>query len=423
MPETFDTRVDFDTELPLIQPDRSIEFDPGFSGEWLVAGDLDGDGEAELLTARNLDQAVTAMSAYKLDGRLLWQLGRKRTVGSERTYDVPAQIYDIDGDGRCEVLYSIRGFLIVAEGNSGRELARLPLPEGLDVADCITFARLSGSGRASDIIVKTRYTRMWAFTMEWKLLWEWAPPEGWKTCHHPTPVDVDADGLDEVMAGYTMLAPDGRELWTYSSDRVDLAQGHLDCCCVVVEGAGGAEETRLAVTGCGADHLALLDGTGRMLWELTGDHFESVEVGRIRPEADWDLVVDADHRPFGKSPTWIVSATGEYVGCYETNYSRFHRLVDINGDGQQEIVLAHARAICDGRGHRLAAFAPDAEFERVAAPGAGDSGPYALVGDMTGNGAADIVVHTERKALVYENSHGPAEPGAEVGSGSNFTLY
>ena len=97
--------------------------------------------------------------------------------------------------------------------------------------------------------------------------------------------------------------------------------------------------------------------------------------------------------------------------------------LDINGDGQQEIVLAHARAICDGRGHRLAAFAPDAEFERVAAPGAGDSGPYALVGDMTGNGAADIVVHTERKALVYENSHGPAEPGAEVGSGSNFTLY
>jgi hypothetical protein len=43
---------------------------------------------------------------------------------------------------------------------------------------------------------------------------------------------------------------------------------------------------------------------------------------------------------------------------------------------------------------------------------------------MTGNGATDIVVHTDRKALVYENPHGVAEElRGEIGSGSNFTLY
>ena len=71
-----------------------------------------------------------------------------------------------------------------------------------------------------------------------------------------------------------------------------------------------------------------------MLWEISGHHFESVEAGHIRAEAEWDLVVDVDHRPYGDSPTWIVSATGEQIGAYTTNYSRSHRLIDMDSDGR-----------------------------------------------------------------------------------------
>ena len=421
----FDTRVDYTEQIPLLYPDAGITFDPGFSGQWLVAGDLDGDGEAELVTARNTAQSVTAMSAYKLDGTLMWTWGAEGAGDTLRTYDVPVQIYDIDGDGRNEVLYSTDGFLIVAEGVSGRERARFPLSEELEAADCITFARLSGTERTSDIIVKTRYTRIWAYTMDWSLLWEWAPPEGWLTCHHPTPVDIDSDGRDEIMAGYTMLDPDGRELWTYTSSQVDLALGHLDCCCVAQQG-DSPEEVRLAVTACGANHLALLDGTGRTLWEMSGHHFESVDVGRIREASPtWDLVVDIDHRQHGDSPTWLISAAGEHIGTYTTNYSRFHPLVDIDSDGLQEIILAHARSVCDGQGIQQACFAPDADFQRVAhrREQSGDPGPFALVGDMTGNGTRDIIIHTDQKALLYKNPHPVPGEQPEIGSGINFTLY
>ena len=417
----FERRVDYGDDLPFLQPDRVIEFDSGYSGQWLVAGDLDGDGEAELLTARNAGQAITAMSAYKLDGSLLWRWGLKGAGQSLRTYDVPAQIYDLDGDGRNEVVYGIEGFLIVAEGNSGRELARYPLPEGLEVADCVTFARLSRTDRASDILVKTRYTRIWAYSAEWKPLWTWEPAGGRMTCHHPTPVDLDGDGLDEVMGGYTMLGPDGRELWTYGSERVDLGTGHLDCCCVVDAG-GMPEEVRLAVTACGANHFALLDGRGWVVWEIDGQHFESVEAGHLREGVEWDLVVDVDHCPLGESPTWIVDASGERVGTYATNYSRFHRLVDFDGDGRQEIVLAHARTLCDGEGNLLARFAPKGKWEVEDGDG-GDPGPFALVGDMTGGGGEDIVIHTARRALVYENHHPGIGGETGIGTGMNFTLY
>ena len=119
---------------PVIPPSNTIEMDPDFSGQWLVSGDLDNDGELEFVTARNHSQAVTAMSAYKLDGTLLWKWGQARAGRSKIGYDVPAQIYDVDGDGNNEVILSEPGSLVVLDGLSGKEKMRFPLPEGVEVA-------------------------------------------------------------------------------------------------------------------------------------------------------------------------------------------------------------------------------------------------------------------------------------------------
>ena len=409
--------------LPVMPAWKLIEMDPDFSGQWLVTGDLDNDGEMEFVSARNHNQAVTAMSAYKLDGTLLWKWGQAGTGSSKLSYDVPAQIYDVDGDGNNEVILSEPGSLVVLDGVSGKEKMRFPLPEGLEVADCIAFANLSGGERASDILIKTRYTRQWAYSSEWKELWNWTPKNGHKTCHYPTPVDLDGDGRDEILAGYTMLDHDGTELWTFGSEKVKLASGHLDCCRVAEKG-DTPEEFRFAVTCCGANLVALLDGVGNTLWEVAGYHFESIRVAPMSPVLSGKQVfADIDHGSYGDSPAWLIDIDGNHVGTYVTKYNRHHRIVDWNGDGLYEIVLANALTVCDGQGNRVASLGLGGAEGDVAKeqPGS-DPNPLASVCDTTGNGVDDVVLHTDTRIFVYLN---PSQPGKEsaVSENSNFTLY
>ena len=411
---------------PIVSPWKTIELEPDFSGQWLVAGDLDEDGELEFVTARNHNQVVTAMSAYKLDGTQIWKWGEAGAGGSTLTYDVPVQIYDIDGDGKNEVIFSEEGFFVILDGSNGKEINRYPLPEGLRVADCITFANLRGGEHASDIIIKTRYTKLWAYTSDWEELWSWTPSDGYKTCHHPTPVDLDGDGKDEIMAGYTMLDDDGTEIWTFSSNKVTLASGHLDCC-RVVETGNTPEEFRFVITCCGANLVAFLDGAGNVLWEISGHHFESADAAEISPDRKGkQIFVDIDHRPYGDSPIRLIHTDGIHIGTYVTNYSRHHRLVDWNRDGFDEIVLANALTICDGAGNRVVSFDLDGEAEgiRVEQP-AGDPGPLVSVVDMTGNGVEEVVLHTDRKIFVFASGSEPSEVGKRniVSDTTNFTLY
>lgn len=190
-----------------VSPSKVIEVPEGREAEWLDIGDLDNDGDLDLLTARNRNQAVTALTAYNRYGNVLWQWGHGG--GAAITYDVPAQIYDIDGDGENEVLYSITGYLVVASGRDGAEEKRWPLPKELAVADCIIIANFSGKKSPSDILIKSRYDHVWAYDNNSSLLWEW----GGNTGHHPYSEDVDGDGKDELFCGYTLLDDDGREMW------------------------------------------------------------------------------------------------------------------------------------------------------------------------------------------------------------------
>jgi len=345
---------------------------------------------------------------------------------SERSGEVSSEIYDINGDGKNEVIFSEEGFLVVLDGFNGKEIYRCPLPEGLRVADCITFANLRGEKHPSDIVVKTRYTKLWAYTSDWKELWSWTPKGGYKTCHHPTPVDLDGDGKDEIMAGYTMLDDDGTEIWTFSSKKVSLARGHLDCCRVVETGSV-PEDFRFVVTCCGANLVAFLDGLGNTLWEISGHHFESADAAEISPDFKGkQIYIDIDHRPYGESPVWLLHTDGTHIGTYLTNYSRHHRLVDWNGDGLDEIVLANALTICDGTGNRVVSFDLDGKAEdiRVEQP-AGDPGPLVSVVDVTGDGLEDVVLHTDRKIFVFASGREPSEVGKRkvVSDTTNFTLY
>ncbi len=90
--------------IPLINP-------PGYEPLEASAGDLDGDGDYEIVlmqAGRHQDNSKSGVTdapilqAYRLDGKLLWEinLGKNIRAGAHYTQFI---VYDFDGDGRAEL--------------------------------------------------------------------------------------------------------------------------------------------------------------------------------------------------------------------------------------------------------------------------------------------------------------------------------
>ncbi|NIA15669.1 MAG: hypothetical protein GWP08_16520, partial [Nitrospiraceae bacterium] len=292
------------SDVPTIEPWITVELDPDYGGLWVVAGDLDGDGEVEIVSAENHNEGdvhyTSTAVAQKLDGTVLWRWGKPGIGRKNWHHDVACQIHDWDGDGRNEVVVCAEDAIVELDGATGQEKRRIPIPK--DATDCLVFCNLSGGARASDVLVKDRYHRIWAYNQAGELLWNVNNPGKYLTAHQPRPMDVDGDGRDELMAGYALLNADGSVRWVFESKAVDLKRGHLDCARVVKRGAK-PEDWRIALTCCGANNLAVVDGAGKTIWERSGQHFESITIGDIVPGRPGPhLLVDIDHRPEGEGP-------------------------------------------------------------------------------------------------------------------------
>lgn len=413
-----------------VQPWKRVPLDPEYSGAWTVTGDVDGDGQAEVVSARNVNTVdvhyTSTVVAQRLDGTVLWRWGNPASGRRGLHHDVACQIHDWDGDGRAEVIVCTEGFLVELEGATGRERRRVAIPA--EATDCLVFADLAGRGRAAEVLVKTRYTQIWAMDYSGRQLWTIQKPAGYLTAHQPIPVDVDGDGRQEIMAGYALLNADGTVRWTLPDGGRFKGGGHLDCGRVLRRG-GTAADTVLVLTCCGHNRLLAVDGNGGILWEIAGHHFESIDIGKVRADRPGvQLLVDVvpNAARGDQNELWLVGDDGTWLGRITADYTRFHTLVDLNGDGLDEIVLPHSRGRFDGSGRRLGTFAmesqPDLYGGRPKAEG--EIGNLVVRGDMTGNGVADVVLTTPLAAYVFQSAP-PATPRPRVplGSGLNFTLY
>lgn len=403
-------------KAPIVKAWKRVLLDPEYGGHWVVTGDVDGDGVADVVSARNFNRNdvhyTSTAVAQRLDGSVIWRWGDPAVGRRKWHHDVACQIHDWDGDGRNEVVLATKGSLVELDGSSGAERRSIPLPS--DATDCLVFANLSGGPRASDVLVKTRYTRIWAYSREGKLLWTVENPGGFRTAHQPRPIDIDGDGRHEILAGYALLNPDGSIRWTYESRAVNQGRGHLDCARVLRRGDTPAD-WRLVLTCCGADNLACIDGNGQVVWERSGHHFESIQTGRVFPDLPGpQILVDIDHRPKGQSPLWVFDAEGVLRGRMMTDYCRHHELLDWTGDGLDEIILADARGVFDRKGRRVATF------------DAGGRGISLLLGDMTGDGVSDVTMLTDSPFAVHIFRNADGKKGskkAPPGCGVNHTLY
>jgi hypothetical protein len=405
-------------DVPTIKPWRTVPLDPDYGGQWVVAADLNADGEVEFIACENhnvgdVHYTSTAV-AQRLDGTVLWRWGDPDIGRKEWHHDVACQIHDWDGDGKPEVILAAKDAIVELDGRTGQEKRRIPIPD--EATDCITFADLAGQGRPTDILVKDRYYSIYAYNHSGELLWHVRDPGGYLTAHQPRPIDLDGDGRDEIAAGYAMLNANGSVRWTFKSSQLDLKRGHLDCI-RLMRRRNKPEDMRLVLTLCGANGIAMIDGNGKLIWERAGSHFESTDVGRVIAEHPGpQILVDIDHQPLGKGPLYLIGENGALLGRINTDYARHHDLLDWTGDGLDEIFNAHSGAIYDSKGRRIAT---------LTAPPAVNRGERSLlVGNFTGDGVPDVALVTTAALYIFKNENG-TKPAHPVGLGTefNFTLY
>jgi len=400
-----------DEGVPVVQPRYTVKLDPAYRGGWLTVGDLTGDGVAELVSAKNAGpngaHYTSAVVVHRLDGSVLWRWGDPNTRNTI-SHDVACQIYDLDGDGRNEVVIAADQKVIVFDGATGHEKTQFPIPAR--ASDCIRFCNLTGKKRPTDILVKTRYDQIWAYDASGRLLWTSRMPGGYRTAHQPFTVDLDGDGRDEIMAGFAMLNSNGSVRWTMSSADGKPLQGHADAIRLFRSGPR-PEDKRLLVTHCGGNQMTMLDGTGRIIWCVTGLHFESVFFGKLDPELPGrQLVVDVAHQPWGREPLLVLDEHGTLLGRYMTSRSRQHRLVDWFGTGTDLIFCGQTRALLNARGGKVARF--ETPMPDGADPPERENDPLRYIvhlADVNADGRPDLVLSTIPGSVVwiYENKKGP----------------
>lgn len=235
---------------------------------WL--GDLNGDGRMEMVLCqadsgiddRYVPHQVQAATAFDLDGKVLWQVGTVDPQAKPSGADIPAQLYDFDGDGVLELLCVMNGKLCAFDGKTGALKKQAPLPAD-DAHDCIILADLFGRGRCS-ILLKNRYSTIWALDEDWNAIWSFTGNTG----HFPWPYDLDGDGKEEIIVGYHVLRGDGTLWWEMDMD------DHADCIWVCDLFGDGVPHVLIG----GSDTRAYR-WDGKLIWKYDG----TVESQNIAP--------------------------------------------------------------------------------------------------------------------------------------------
>ena len=278
-------------------------FDPVVKqgGMDVVFGDLDGDGRLDAvirldngIEERSRDPGLPVeMEAFNSYGRSLW---RRPLVWFDHCYgnahNVPFVIYDLDGDGKAEVITRLQEgsdvFLAVLDGLSGDVLRKTPwTPMISDLARTSTRLHLAIAyldGRNPSIVTQTGLYEnevLEAFDSSLKRLWRFeslAETNG-SGSHRIEVADVDGDGRDEIFDGTTLLNSDGKVRWSIYREHADIVSTKH-----ILPGAGGRQVFFAVESSANAGAYLVDAATGKQIWKVNREddpRWEHAHIGWV----------------------------------------------------------------------------------------------------------------------------------------------
>lgn len=180
--------------------------------------DVDGDGKPEVIVPSSCNPKTFCFDGKT--GALKWSCN---TRGS----DSPPTIADVDGDGKVEILHGeFGGYVICINAEDGSIAWEIPVDTKSWIQTAPTILDADGDGNLDFIVaswnaVNKADNKIYAYrAKDQKLLWTRPLND---VVYHGTAVgDLDADGKPELLIGcyndtlYCLNAKDGSAKWTYS---------------------------------------------------------------------------------------------------------------------------------------------------------------------------------------------------------------
>jgi hypothetical protein len=366
----------------------------------MLLGDLNQDGKMEILMVqanggiddRYVPHQVICLTAYDLQGNMLWQVGKPDDNAGGPGSDYPAQIYDIDGDGINEVLCVMDKKFLIISGKTGEVKKSFDLPDP-EAHDCIIIANLTGNSFPQDIILKNRYRKLWAMDKEFNLLWTHEGNPG----HFPWVYDFDGDGYDEVMAGYDFLDHDGRVLWSCK----DL-DDHADCIWVghVDPSSSPSDPVNIVV---GGSVTVMYDTKGNEQWRYDGSiESQHIALGKFRSDlpglqvAGLDRIIRGNEN--GKDGLFLLDANGKEIAKEDRKSKGWLTIIEtIRQWDEKEVdyILAYRRGgginptLYDGFLNPVLSFPVDG---------------YVVHADLFGEGKEQVIIYDNQRASIFANT-------------------
>ncbi len=327
-------------------------------------GDVDGDGKSDFFVLTS----NYAGYMFNHDGRELWSYQNDQQGSRERGgFEAPGLVWDFDRDGFAEVGHyrftEGKEWLVVSDGRTGaiRRKTEWPAPPMPHEYNNFRLAVANlGGGYPSHILAFTDsggIISITAYTRELKQLWQHVEHKKKDHLgHYVYAVDINHDGVDEVIASPLALDASGNMLWS-RFDLLDDNHDHSDS--LRFRDIDGDGQVEILAPASEIGVMVFRARTGELMWRHAAEHAQQLEVGNfLRGTPGPHIAVNArtyarnGEAGLGGQVHWFDSR-GNLLSKWPANPLNGNPdfvTGDWRGDGKQELFWYKFRMTEEGKG-------------------------------------------------------------------------